>query len=388
MTNSHADFILRLYEACLLSPNCPYTELGNQLGRQLGFFSLSIWAQHLLVREASAPIVFFQKGGAEKNPVEGRDLAAQVFKKPEIKQGTRNNLYYWVGPLAGAQIQSALIVWSDQPFSPSDLASLEALAPRLTVLLDLIQLNDLSDSHRVARELQAAKFIQERLTPPLDALGGKEFLSYRMLPLHELGGDYLDIIPFADGSVGLTVADAMGKGVPGAFIMLMARTIFRFIAGGKIPPDRILSVLNNQFAREVQDMGVFVTQFYGIYDPQKSELLYANAGHNPPLLYQRRLGQTRVLKGGGVALGGKMGAVYKSYKVKLESGDILAVFSDGLWDARNGEGVRFGRQGLENAVLSYKEYTADAICDGLMRKIMQHSHSQEDDLSFLILKAD
>lgn len=382
------DFLIELYEKCLMSSTDPYDVMGEHLCHNLGLFAVSVWSQHPYVRDASSRVVFSKRDKTVDLILKDQELAARVLDDQTVLQGSHNGLYYWAGILRGTHTRNAFVAWSTEPFSQMYTTFLEKICPRLAVLLDLIVLMNPISSNRVARELESTQFIQHQLMPSLNALGGKNFLSYRMLPVHELGGDYLDIISYEDGSVGLTVADAMGKGMPGAFVMLIARTIFRFIAKEKIPPHRVLSTLNNQFITEVSAVDTFVTQFYCIYDPAQRSLLYSNAGHNPPVIFSSQEGKVGVLPGKGIALGGKEGVGYQSYATRFEPGDILVIFSDGLLDARNESEQQFGLRGIMDTIIRYKEYSADGICDGLVNRVMQHCKSQTDDISLLVLKGD
>ncbi|NLK07318.1 MAG: serine/threonine-protein phosphatase [Firmicutes bacterium] len=387
MTVPVPDLAIELYEKCLMSQD-PYTVLGEHLGKELGLFAISVWSAHPNVRDAASRIVFFQQESRENLIQKDQELADHVFSTRGSFSGFHRGLYYRAEALWGTHSHNAVILWSVLPFSNTDMAFLENLCSRLTVLFDVIVLKDSPMPNRVARELESTQFIQRQLMPPLDVLGGKNFLSYRTLPAHELGGDYLDILTYPNDSVGLTVADAMGKGVPGAFLMLMARTIFRLLAKDMNPPHQILTALNKQFTREIADVQAFVTQFYCVYSPVHKALIYANAGHNPPVIYRRSAGKSGVLPGNGIALGGRSDAQYQSHSVKLDSGDILVIFTDGLSDARNEHEQAFGVRGIARTVMKYKEYSADGICDSLVNAVMKHCQMQTDDISLMVLKAD
>ncbi|HHY10058.1 MAG TPA: serine/threonine-protein phosphatase, partial [Firmicutes bacterium] len=368
------DLSLELYEKCLLSRSCPYTVLGRELGRNLGLFAVSAWAKHHQVRDAFSRLVFFtRKPLANKELIDkDQSVGEAVLADGKSKQGSFAGLFYWAAFLQGPHAESALVFWSEEPYSKSDQRCLARLSRNLTALLNLIILQDLPAQSRVARELASTQFIQKQLMPPLNGSVAENSLSYRTLPAHELGGDYLDILNYKDGSLGLTVADAMGKGVPGAFIMLIARTIFRFLAQENMPPHTVFSALNNQFIKEVSGVATFVTQFYGIYNPHTRQVVYANAGHVAPLIFRYQEGKAAVLPGRGIALGGKTGACYESYTVELKQGDILVIFSDGLQEAQNSRGQQFGVERIAAAVNKYKEYDAEGICDGLINAVLKH----------------
>ena len=388
MIYSNTDFLIELYEKCLTSGGCPYAILGEQLVSRLQLSAVSIWVEHPRVREAASRIVFFQRAQLPELVHWDQNAAFQVLDQQEVLQGSELGLFYWAAPLKGEQASNVWIVWSKTPFEEKQLIFLKEFSKRLTVLLDLITLTNPKNFKRVARELKSTQFIQNQLMPSMNVLGGKMFLSYRTLPAHELGGDYLDIITNGDGSIGLTVADAMGKGVPGAFVMLIARTIFRLIVKNTLIPSMVLRDLNYHFISEISEVDTFVTQFYGVYYPDRRQLLYANAGHHPPILFRRTKNSTSILPGRGMALGGREDSIYECFSTDLEVGDILVIFSDGLREARNSENRQFGLEGITNTLLKYKEYSADGICDGLVYNVMKYSETQEDDISFIVLKVE
>lgn len=388
MIYPNKSFFLDLYETCLLAGDSSYNLLGERTCAALGLRAVSLWEKHPRVKNAESRISFYQTDEEPSIVAKDQELARLLLTEEQNILGEYAGLFYWGRVLAGRHNKTALLFWSQEEYSEVDRVYLEKSSARLEVLIDLIAQRALPEFKRVSKELATAQFIQDRLMPSVAALGGEKHISYRNLPVHELGGDYLDILPYKGGKVGLTVADAMGKGVPGAFIILMARTIFRFIASEKLAPHRVLSTLNNQFIREISDVDTFVTQFYGIYDAREKTLSYANAGHNPPIILRSKQPEATILSGNGIALGGKADAVYHSYSTQLETGDIVVIFSDGLADARNEQGRQFGLPGIMEAVGNFREYTAEGICDGLIAAVMKHCHVQKDDISFLVLKVE
>ncbi|NLJ74398.1 MAG: serine/threonine-protein phosphatase [Firmicutes bacterium] len=388
MIYRNKDFLIDLYEICLTSRTGSYSIIGERLVSELDLFAVSVWSEHPQVRKAASRIVFFQRADEPELVHKDQEVAFQALDQQALLQGTYGELFYWAKPLAGRYTPNVLIVWSKEAFDNKQLAFLAELGERLTVLLDVVTVTNPALYNRIARELRSTQFIQSQLMPPMDALGGKMFLAYRTLPAHELGGDYLDIITHSDGSIGLTVADAMGKGVPGAFVMLIARTIFRLLVKDAALPGVVLRELNKHFAAEISEVDTFVTQFYGIYDPERRHLLYANAGHHPPIIFQRSSGRMSILPGRGMALGGRPDTIYECFSTSLEVGDILLIFSDGLREARDQDNRQFGLEGITNTLIKYKEYSADGICDGLVYSVMRYSEVQDDDISFIVLKVE
>lgn len=384
-------FVPSLFQACLNSPEAPLQVLGEELLQGLGVAAVSIWTENLRVPGALTRMVYQQKLDEQALPKEDYEVAAQVRQSQTLQSGAvrldrRSSFHYWATPLFGRTLNYYLVLWSASRFVPAEEEIFRELGQHLTVLLDVILSSDLFNVRRVTRELQAAQFLHQQLMPSITSLQVDSFLAYRTLPMHELGGDYLDILRYPDGTLGLTVADAMGSGLPAAFVVLMARTIFRLLTKAATTPSEVMAELNNHFVSEVANLDTFVTQFYGVFDPRQNKLIYANAGHNPPVVLRRSSGRVTFLPGRGVALGGMLSAEYSLFSTELEEGDILLIYSDGLKEARDEMNKPFGLEGISRTLMRYKEYSADGICDGLVSSVMRHSSVQTDDISFIVLK--
>lgn len=392
LSEYHGDFVHSLYEACLSSETAPFEALGRELIRGLEAVAVSIWTEHPRVPGALSRMVYQQTLKNDELPQQDYYAARRVQSAEGLITDTvtlkgRRRLSYCALPLRGRKAQFFLVFWASEPFGEQEAHVLSELAGRLCTLLDVVLSSDLFQVQRVSSELQAAQFLQRQLMPCLDCLPSESQLAYRNLPVHELGGDYLDVLRYPNGTLGLTVADAMGSGVPAAFVMVMARTIFRLITKVTTTPSSVLHELNNHFISEIADVNTFVTQFYAVFDPVSRRLEYANAGHNAPVLLRRETGKVAFLPGRGIALGGVGDSEYVQKSIDLEEGDILVMYTDGLKEARDDQNNSFGLQGISRTLLNYKEYSAEGICDGLINNVLRHSSVQVDDLSFLVLKA-
>lgn len=385
------DLIKNLYEVCLSAGQTAFTALGEKLLKSVGVAAASIWTEHGQVPDALTRLVYQQNVKNKELAVEDQKIARNMHNSQRAltgaaQLGTKNRFFYWGTPLDGRKGTHYFILWGKEEFSADECGSFIDLAGHLITLVDLLLSSDLFSVQRRSREFEATQFLQKQLMPCVEGLNVDFFLAYRTLPVHELGGDYLDVLKFSNGRFGLTLADAMGSGMPAAFVMLMARTIFRLIIKEIITPSEVLFRLNNHFISEIEQVETFVTQFYATYDPANGEFAYANAGHHPPVLYRRETGKVTSLPGRGVAIGGKQNSEYILHATELAEGDILVIFSDGLKEARAVDNRQFGLDGISRTVLKYKEYSADGICDGLIRNVMRHSGEQGDDISFIVLK--
>ncbi len=170
-----------------------------------------------------------------------------------------------------------------------------------------------------------------------------------MRPAKEVGGDFYDHFELADGQRGMVVADVSGKGIgPGLFGM-MAKTLLRARATqGSLELSRVIEQVNDELSAD-NDSCIFVTLFYGLFDPGTGVLRFVNAGHPPPLLVHAD-GQEEYLPVlGGIAPGILPGAVYPQGEVTLRPGDSLIMYSDGVTEAMNAANEEFGMERLAAA---------------------------------------
>ena len=177
----------------------------------------------------------------------------------------------------------------------------------------------------IAQRVQLAS-LPEALppTPDLELVG-------RMLPAREVGGDCYDYFELDDEHIGIVVADVSGKGVPAALFMAIARTLLRALAQRFEGPGPCLTRLNELLLQNNQEE-LFVTVFYGIFDRRTGRLVYANGGHNPPLLL--RGGRIEILpRTGGMALAALNEVIYAERSVAIDPGDTILFFTDGITEA-------------------------------------------------------
>ena len=189
--------------------------------------------------------------------------------------------------------------------------------------------------HRVAGEIERARSIQADLLPRhAPEVPGLE-LAHRIEFMTEMGGDYFDFVPLADGRLGLVCGDVMGKGLSAALIMTMARSLILSAARDGRRPGEVLSEVNDSLTRDLagQSAPSFLTLAYAIYSPDDRTLVVANGGHNPLLVYGP--GGLRELTSRGSMLGVRGELEFPEDNVTLEPGDTFALFTDGLTEARN-----------------------------------------------------
>lgn len=197
-------------------------------------------------------------------------------------------------------------------------------------------------------ELESASKIQRSMlpqTPPAPVERGEIEIVGRMLPAEEVGGDFYDYFSVPGDRVALAIGDVSGKGMPAALYMAMTRTLMRAAAlNGGSPAETIARV--NDVLCEDNPHTMFVTAFYGEFDPPTGRLAYCNAGHNPPFLVKTNGGVTRIPPVGGMVLGVRPGQRFDSGELEFEAGDALVLYTDGVTEAMNSTRELFGEARL------------------------------------------
>ena len=264
---------------------------------------------------------------------------------------------------------------------------------------ELLQ-EDMRRHERLDRQLSIGAEIQAQLLPDhCPVIDGVE-LAARCRPAFQVGGDYYDFIPTRPELLGrgreqgrwaLVMGDVMGKGVPAGLLMTLLRGMLRAGVSRGLAPDRILHDLNQLAQEDLARSHRFVTLFYSDYDPISRRLRFANAAHNPPLIWRRRSTVVGRLDTPGLLIGLQSEADYGSDEVVLDPGDIVLYYTDGVTEASGFSGERFDEERLQRtfqtACSSGKD--AQAILEHLFARLDRFvgpDRHLEDDASMVVLK--
>ncbi|NIV32334.1 MAG: SpoIIE family protein phosphatase, partial [Anaerolineae bacterium] len=236
-----------------------------------------------------------------------------------------------------------------EPGAVADLLpTVRSLSAQIASAIQSAEAHAQSQAHeKVARELAMAGQIQASFLPgDLPDLPGWQ-LGAALKPARETSGDFYDLVPLPNQRLGIVMADVADKGVGAALYMALSRTLIRTYAAEYLTrPDLVLAATNHRILADTR-AGLFVTAFYGILDPATGELLYCNAGHNPPVLLraQDRDASQSLVKT-GMALGAVEDASWERRQIRLEPHDALILYTDGLTDAQNSDEAFFGSERL------------------------------------------
>jgi len=271
-------------------------------------------------------------------------------------------------------------------FSNEDELVLSAFANQAAVAIENARLQAESlEKARLEQELAIAARMQADLLPKrMPELPGYD-LAACMIPHEMIGGDFYDFIPIPEHHLGITVADGAGKGIPGALLMAMTRSALNVQVTATYAVRDVIAKLNDHLVAETA-AHLFVTLFYGALDVAGRRLTYTNAGHPPGLLLRGE--QCRRLGAGGLILGVSPEEPYEEEQVKLEPGDLLALYSDGVTEAMTPAGKLFGEDGLVSALQDCRGRSAEEIVDLVRQRVAEFTAGRAlmDDFTLLILK--
>jgi sigma-B regulation protein RsbU (phosphoserine phosphatase) len=208
----------------------------------------------------------------------------------------------------------------------------------------------------------------------------------------ETGGDYFDFIDLTrvGNALGVVVGDVSGHGIPAALLMASARSVFRVHAeNSPNDPAVAIAALNRTLVRDTTDES-FMTLFYALVDIPQRMLYWTAAGHDPAILLRRAGGEIEHLGSPALPAGLFEEADYtRSGPVKLESGDILVIGTDGIWEARNPEENMYGRERLQEELAACREASAEGIYEAIMASVLEFMAGRppEDDITLVVVKA-
>ena len=226
----------------------------------------------------------------------------------------------------------------------------EALEPELltaypasTICLDCMAEPEL---RRLEADLRSAQVLNASLLPRSVPRSSDWAFGIHYRPSRILSGDFYDILTLpGSNAVGLAVGDVAGKGIGAGLLRAAFQATLRTLARLGLPPAQVMEEANRQF-QSSSHAGRFASAFYGVLDPVQGSLVYANAGHLPPLL-RRASGSWETLGATGMVLGVFDGARYQQAVGRIEPGDLLVLHTDGVTEAQDASGAFFDERLVE-----------------------------------------
>jgi len=235
------------------------------------------------------------------------------------------------------------------------------------------------------REMELASKMQTMLIPEDSKLPYNEHIHIKAFyhPHYDVGGDYFDVIQLNEDEVGFCIADVSGKGISAAILMSNFQANLRALFSAEITLPALISRLNNRVMASAKGEK-FITLFLAKYNARTYELRYVNAGHNPPLLYERETGNLRLLKSGTVGMGMLDEIPFVNEEVLyMNKRSKLFCYTDGLVEVIHESSVEFGTEKLERELKNdntIEENIAEVISK---QKILEGSAAIFDDITIL-----
>jgi hypothetical protein len=261
------------------------------------------------------------------------------------------------------------------------------------ILLFVLLVLEIADRVVMKRDLQIAKEIQAWLLPSSPPQVQGLEIAFATRPANTVAGDYYDVFPrpAADSSGGtylIVIADVAGKSIPAAMLMATYQASLKTLAGISGSLIDLVGRMNKYACGNSQNGRRFTTTFIAEYNPATRELIYVNAGHNPPILY-RQTGTIERLPAGGIPLGIMENASYESGSVKLQSGDWLVIFTDGVTEAVNIRSEEYDEWRLMSLLNANLTATPQLLLSTILNDINNFvgNTPQHDDITLMLLRA-
>ena len=269
--------------------------------------------------------------------------------------------------------------------SGSTRAALETLATEAAVAIENARLyRETMEKARMEQEMRIAAEIQQALLPKAARAGSYFRAAAASLPCRSIGGDFYDYVEMGNGALGFALGDVAGKGPPAALLSAMMQGIFAAQAATSDEPSQTIARVNLALCRRGIESR-FVTLMYGVLDAD-GQMIYCNAGHNPPLIISSA--GVRRLECGGPIVGLFETATYEQEHLRLSPGDWLIIFSDGISEAMSATGDEYGESRIIDCIQRNKTLDPSHLLDALFTDVREFARGapQSDDITGMVLR--
>jgi sigma-B regulation protein RsbU (phosphoserine phosphatase) len=323
--------------------------------------------------------------------------ARVVIAEQVRSEGLRSALH--CGMVFKARPLGVMRLYGRQPrvFDESDKRLLASIAHQAAVALEQARLLRFEkEEQRIQRQLQLAADVQRRMLPRSLPSYPRLDLAARYVPSFELGGDFYDFIELP-GNVGIVVGDVVGKGIAAALLMAAVRASLRAHVQGVYDLDQVVSRVNEALCRDTRE-NEFASLWYGVIDPSTLRLTYSSAGHEATLVVRVPTNKPPThadideLVIGGMVVGIDPTQRYQRGIYDLHPRDVLIAYTDGVVDAANYDGKRFGKARLRDTLLRIlttdPNASAAKIADAILWEVRQHAGlaPRTDDKTLVVLR--
>ena len=275
-------------------------------------------------------------------------------------------------------------------YSSSDLEFIYSLGNLAISSLENTRLfQETLEKQKMENELVIARDIQRGLLPrTLPKIPGFDLAAVN-ISSKQVGGDYYDAIVLENGRFVIAIGDVSGKGAPASLLMANVQATIRTLVHFNLPLSEMTSRVN-RLIYENTGNDKFITFFWGILDPATKIFCYVNAGHNHPFVVRANKSIERLTEGGIILGVVKDAAPYEEGRVQLSAGDAVVMFTDGISEAMNTEGVDYTEERVEEFLRKVSASSAQGILDEIQHEIARYTSGapQSDDITLVVMKGD
>jgi sigma-B regulation protein RsbU (phosphoserine phosphatase) len=249
----------------------------------------------------------------------------------------------------------------------------------------------LKERERMKQSLDLAMEVQQNLLPRNDPGVEGLDISGTSLYCEETGGDYFDYLRTTENGqkkIWVVVGDVADHGISSALLMATARAFLRQRTSRSGKLNQVVTDVNRQISRDVEDSGRFMTLFICEIDRRNQVIDWVNAGHDPAMIYDRQSGRFEELAGHALPLGVSGAAVYQKFDRAIKPGQMIMIGTDGIWEAQNPQGEMFGKERFKDVIRQHADQPARDIIQAVIEQVDNFRHPLEktDDLTLVVVK--
>ena len=269
----------------------------------------------------------------------------------------------------------------DKLFIEDDRKLLELLStPAALAIRNAKMAKDMIEQNKTQKEIEIVGEIQKSL------LSNNKEDSFPMaginIPAKIISGDFYNFNDLGNGKYGFGVADVSGKGIKSSLLMSKASSLYSCLSKNNFSPSSLLMQLNDEICETVS-RGMFVTMLIGIYDSNSNELLLANAGHEPPIIFDKD-DKFSNFNEAGPPLGIVSKIIYKEYKISFKQSSMY-IFTDGITEIKNLKGEELGSEGFQKYITEFKDKPKNERLKLIIESVLYKKYIQKDDLTIVVL---
>jgi len=313
---------------------------------------------------------------------------------PRMVQNTKNDLLYITSIIVIPLMVSnkilgilALCKRNDLLFLHRDFENIKTFTGLASLSLDsILTYIELLEKKEMERELGIAANIQQQLLPSKLPNIKNTDISAFTIPAKGVSGDYYDIIPLKKGKIALVMCDVAGKGIPASLVMIMIRTVIQLIAGAKRDASTIVSWINRGITGKIE-IDHYATLSFLTYDPETGDIEYCNAGHHPLLVFRQKNHTFQTIDTPGLPIGIEAATKYEHKRTKLEKGDSLFMYTDGIIEAMDTKGNQYGYESMVRFIEKNPNNNPSGMTEGIRDEVRKFTGKakQHDDQTLLVL---